>query len=178
LPICTGEQTESENKSEEDDDEDDVGSEGAHQVYEAENTHEDEEETEGGGKSCSREAGCFRSRVCWGVGSVGVVERLKGSCESEPEGTEGNEDHKREGIAENPFEEAADDHEESSKEVVSTTMASQLRLWANIIWKLTWRQHRFHQHLASPSDPQIEETERGGNQQDSWYFRSAIVFSP
>lgn len=122
LPVRASKETERADECEEDDDEDDVGAERAYQVDEAEDAHEEHEEGEGGCETDGRLAGAFGVGGRWGVGAVGVVEWLEGCGEREPERAEGDEDYEREGIAKDEFEETADDHEETTEEVVGAAM--------------------------------------------------------
>lgn len=60
------------------------------------------------------------SRACriGDIGAIGVVEGLEGSAEGEPEGTKGAEDDEGEGVADDPFTDAAENHEEATEEEV------------------------------------------------------------
>jgi hypothetical protein len=121
LPVGARQKAEGDDEREEDDDEDDIGAQGADQVDEAQHAHEDEEEAEGGGEAnCSQACGL-------GVGgsgsvqAVGIVEGLQRCGEGQPEGAEGDENYKGEGVAKDEFEEAADDHEKAAEEIVRST---------------------------------------------------------
>lgn len=53
-----------------------------------------------------------------GVCPIRVEEGLEGATEGQPESAEGAEDDEREGVADNPFAQATQEHEDTTKEEV------------------------------------------------------------
>lgn len=115
-------QAKSYDKCRENDHKGDVGSQGTHKVNETHETHEDEEKGKGRIVAFGGETGCDRrgSRRC--VGAIGVIEGLECGAKSEPKATKGHENDEREGIADYEFQEATDDHEETTDEKVGSAI--------------------------------------------------------
>lgn len=158
-PVRGRQQEERHHEREEDDDKDNVGSQRADEEDEADETHEEEPEADARVEALGRQArggGTVGGRVAgeggkgWGESrAVGEVEAAKGA-----------EDDGGEGVAEDPFEDAAGEHEETAHEEVDATI---LRMRICSVYhtgkeldenweeeRRTLKKHRRRQHHADP----------------------------
>lgn len=106
-------------EEQEDEEEDDVCSQCNDHVDEAEDTHVDLEKGEGRHEGRIGRCGIRFGR---GVCDRSVVERCEGGSKSQPESTEGAEYDEWEGVSKNELEERTHDHEQTTEEVVGTTV--------------------------------------------------------
>lgn len=114
-------QTERNYKREEDDDEDNIRPQGADEVDQAQDAHEDHEEAVAGIETGRVET----ARVvepARGVEAGRVEGGHQHGAVAEPEAAEGTEDDEGEGIAEEELEDTGDEHEQAADEDVDSTM--------------------------------------------------------
>lgn len=113
IEIRRRKQRKSDREAEQYTDETDIGAQRRDRIEETEDGHPDEEESKG----------VVEARGVGAVACNGVVEGCQGCAEGGPEAAEGEEDDGGEGVAEEPFADAAGVEQDAAAEEVGASVA-------------------------------------------------------